>query len=231
MKTNDASQSILKVLAKSLLALLLTAALVFLCAGKLAYWQGILYLSLTALMALAAWLGVADDPSLIRERMRPGPGVKAWDKLYWALSTPLFLISLGLSAADGGRFRTAAPLPFWIPLAASVFYLMGQFLFVWAKRTNRYFSSVARIQSDRGQTVCQNGPYRLVRHPGYLGGLLYSLATPLILGSVLGLIPAALTALLMIVRTALEDAMLTAELPGYRDYRSRVKHRLIPYIW
>ena len=98
-------------------------------------------------------------------------------------------------------------------------------------RVNRFYSSVVRIQTDRGHIPIQTGPYAIVRHPAYAGVLLYQLATPLAFGSLAGLIPFALMAILFIVRTGLEDSTLTRELPGYREYAERVRYRLFPGIW
>jgi protein-S-isoprenylcysteine O-methyltransferase Ste14 len=94
-----------------------------------------------------------------------------------------------------------------------------------------FFSSVVRIQLDRGQTVCTDGPYRYVRHPGYVGGILFGLATPLILGSLWALIPQGLAALLLVWRTAREDRTLQAELPGYEQFMQQTRYRLLPNIW
>jgi protein-S-isoprenylcysteine O-methyltransferase Ste14 len=94
-----------------------------------------------------------------------------------------------------------------------------------------YFTAAVRIQEERGQTVCKDGPYRFVRHPGYVGANLQSLGTPLLLGSLWAFIPAILAVVLMVTRTALEDRTLQAELPGYSAYTQEVKYRLLPGIW
>jgi protein-S-isoprenylcysteine O-methyltransferase Ste14 len=96
---------------------------------------------------------------------------------------------------------------------------------------NTHFETVVRIQADRGHRVVTTGPYGLVRHPGYVGVSLLALGTPLIVGSAYGLIPAALTVITLVVRTALEDRTLGAELPGYADYAAQTRHRLLPGIW
>ena len=93
------------------------------------------------------------------------------------------------------------------------------------------FSSVVRIQSARKQTVCSDGPYRYVRHPGYAGGFIFTIGTPFVLGSFWGLLPAGITIILMIGRTYLEDTTLKAELKGYKDYAKKVRYRLIPFLW
>ena len=110
-------------------------------------------------------------------------------------------------------------------------YLLGQAIFIWARTTNAYFSSVVRIQTERGQTVCREGPYRFVRHPGYVGGILFGLAGPMLLGSMWAVIPQAVAAMLIIWRTHMEDRTLQAELPGYAEYTREVKYRLLPGVW
>jgi protein-S-isoprenylcysteine O-methyltransferase Ste14 len=97
--------------------------------------------------------------------------------------------------------------------------------------SNEFFSGLVRIQADRGHTVITSGPYRFVRHPGYVGAIVFDLAVSLFLGSLYAFVPAGLTVLAIIVRTALEDATLQTELDGYRDYAQRVRCRLLPGIW
>ena len=106
-----------------------------------------------------------------------------------------------------------------------------QAVIFWAMWTNRFFSSVVRIQTERGHHVVQEGPYRLIRHPGYVGAILFGLATAVVLGSLWALIPAGLMAMLVVVRTALEDATLKRELAEYAAYACQVKHRLVPGVW
>jgi protein-S-isoprenylcysteine O-methyltransferase Ste14 len=218
------------VLVRSLVAPLLLLAAVLLAAGRLSYWQGWSYAGSTFLLLAANYLALRDRPDLIQERLSPGKGTKSWDKLYFALSTPLFLAVIILAALDAGRYRWGPAVPPWAYLAGWGVYAAGQSLHLWAKAANRWFATVVRIQSDRGQTVCSSGPYRFVRHPGYAGGLLFMLATPLILGSWLALIPQALAAVLLVLRTSREDRTLRAELPGYEDYACRVRRRLCP-LW
>jgi protein-S-isoprenylcysteine O-methyltransferase Ste14 len=115
--------------------------------------------------------------------------------------------------------------------AATVIVLLATALVILATTANPFFSAVIRIQSERGHTVVSGGPYRYVRHPGHAGWLVYFLFLPLMLGSVAALVPAALAAGLDIVRTYLEDRILHAELPGYREYAGHVRYRLIPGVW
>jgi len=97
--------------------------------------------------------------------------------------------------------------------------------------SNAFFSTVVRVQSDRGHNVCSDGPYRFVRHPGYVGGIVQWLGVPLLLGSRWALLPGVLAAVLLVVRTALEDRTQRTALEGYADYAARVRYRLAPGIW
>jgi len=104
-------------------------------------------------------------------------------------------------------------------------------LVVWATASNTFFSQVVRIQTERGHTVATGGPYRYLRHPGYFGAILYELAAPILLGSWPALLISSVSAALLVLRTALEDRTLQAELPGYTEYARRVRYRLLPGIW
>lgn len=205
--------------------------LLFLSAGRWDYWQGWLYIgiSVVLLLLMATWL--SPQAALIEERLRPGAGMKTWDKVYFAISTPMYVICLVVAGVDVGRFGWTGTLPLWVYGLSVLLYLLGQGLFLWARYINHYFSSVVRIQLDRGQTVCREGPYRYVRHPGYVGGILFALAMPLLLGSLWALIPQMIAAGLLVWRTALEDRTLQAELPGYVDYMHATRYRLMPGLW
>lgn len=220
-----------KIWVRSILGIAVMAVLIFVSSGRLDYWQGWVYFGANmAILALTTWL-LRNDPELVAERLNPGKGTKIWDKAYYLLSTPLYFAAVILAGFDAGRRH-------WSSRPATAFYLLflavylaGQGLFLWAKKVNPYFSSVARIQTERGQTVCREGPYRFCRHPGYLGGILFGLATPLILGSYWALIPQALAAVLLVARTCLEDSMLKKELLWYADYQKAVPFRLVPGVW
>ncbi len=216
---------------RSILGVTILVVLLLASAGRLDYWQAWLYIGINVFfLGLTNWT-LRDNPSLRHERMFPGRGVKAWDRVYWAVSTPLYFVSLILAGVDVGRFQWTGRPPAALYLAVIPLYCSGHALMLWAKRVNRYFSSAVRIQTDRGQTVCCDGPYRRVRHPGYLGGLAFGLSAPLLLGSVVALIPAFLAALVLVVRTGLEDNTLLDELEGYKQYANSVKYRLLPYVW
>jgi len=216
---------------KSVSYLILFIILTFLIAGRLDYWQGWVFNGLNVLSILITFFLLSDRKDLIKERLKPGAGMKKWDKVYYLVSTPMFFVMFILSVLDAGRFSWPPRVPFLVAIIGSVAYSVGQALLLWAKRANRFFSSVVRIQKDRGQKVCTGGPYRFIRHPGYFGGLIFTLATPLMLGSYWGLIPAILVMIPLIIRTHLEDTTLQEELAGYADYAHKVRFKLIPRIW
>jgi protein-S-isoprenylcysteine O-methyltransferase Ste14 len=108
---------------------------------------------------------------------------------------------------------------------------LGYAFAVWALVENRFFSGVVRIQKDRGHVVCDSGPYRIVRHPGYAGNILPLLGIVLALSSLWTLIPAAVALIIVVIRTGLEDRTLQEELPGYQEYARRVRYRLFPGIY
>lgn len=213
------------------LGLVVMSGLVFLSSGHLDYWEGWVYFGANlAIFAVTAWL-LRNDAGLVAERLNPGKGTKWWDKVYFLLSTPLCFAAVILAGIDAGRRHWTHGPPASLYVLAVVAYIGGQGLFLWAKKVNSFFSSVARIQIERGQTVCREGPYQFCRHPGYLGGVLFGLATPLVLGSYWALVPQALATVLLIARTGLEDRMLKKELLWYTEYTKAVRFRLVPGIW
>ena len=167
---------------------------------------------------------------LIAERGQPKEGTKRWDRILTTLTIFPTLGTLIVAGLDE-RFDWSPELSVAIHIFALVLMTLGQGLFSWAMASNKFFSTAVRIQMDRDHTVATGGPYRYVRHPGYSGYILSILATPLIFGSLWGLIPAGLTACLFIVRTVLEDRTLQEELTGYRDYTTRVRYCLVPGLW
>ncbi len=229
--TNPKEKLGLSTVLKSFLILLVFVLITFITAGRLDYWQGWVFNGLNILFILLTYVVLIDRKDLIKERLKPGQGMKRWDRTYYAVTTPLFFVMLIVSILDATRFTWGPTVPFAVILLGILLYCVGQIIVLWAKRTNRFFSSVVRIQSDRKQEVCSTGPYRFVRHPGYLGGLIFSLGTPLMLGSYWGLVPMLLTIFLMFWRTSLEDATLKNELTGYKEYSNTVRYRIIPYLW
>ena len=177
---------------------------------------------------------VRNDPALLAERMKMGPvqeGQKAWDKVLMVL---VFAAGLGMFVVPGFdvvRFGWSAPLPVWVEVLALAAHVPGFLLIGWVLRENTYLSRVVKISEEREHHVITTGPYALVRHPMYTGVIVLVFSLPLALGSRLGLIPAALLAVLMVVRTVFEDRTLHGELPGYPEYAAATRHRLVPGVW
>lgn len=215
---------------RALISPIIIILIVFGSAGRI-FWQGVVYCGLTFIILGITYLTTRNNPELINERLKPGHGMKGWDKVYYILSTPLYFTAMILAGLDVGRFKLSSELSMPLYMVSVLVFLLGHVIFMWARRTNNYFSSVVRIQRERGHKVCDTGPYKYIRHPGYLGGLLWNAATPVILGFNWALIPTGMAIVLMIVRAILEDNTLKRELEGYREYRKKVRYKLIPFIW
>jgi protein-S-isoprenylcysteine O-methyltransferase Ste14 len=170
------------------------------------------------------------DRELAAERAQVGEGTKDWDRVLASLSLLLWTPGALIVSALDQRFGWSVVSPFlrFISLAAMI---AGHALSSWAMATNRYYSGTVRIQKERGHVVISAGPYRYVRHPGYMSYLALALATPLWLNSLWGLIPSLLGAGAILLRTALEDQTLREELEGYEEYAQRVLYRLVPGVW
>jgi protein-S-isoprenylcysteine O-methyltransferase Ste14 len=208
---------------------LVQAAILFLVSGRPGWTNAWVYLGCyVGLIALTAL--VVRDPELFAERARIRRDVKWWDKVIGVLFG-IFGLGLLAVAALEARLAWSPPMPTALALAGLIVFVLGFGLSTWAMAANRFFSSQVRIQIERGHTVATGGPYRFVRHPGYVGFIVGALGSALLLGSRWALLPAALSAALVVVRTALEDRTLRAELPGYPDYAARVQYRLVPRVW
>ncbi len=211
--------------------LLVFLVFLFICAGRLDYWQGWLYVAVQIVLFGYAAKGIWKMKGMVKERMSPGKGIKGWDKVIFALVIPITLLIFPLASIDVGRLGLSPALPWWLYAFSYAALAAGEAWMIWAMKTNQYFSSVVRIQKERGQKVITTGPYACMRHPGYAGGMLFIAFSGLALGSVYALIPAALSIALFTIRTYLEDETLKSELKGYKEYAKKVKYRLVPGIW
>jgi protein-S-isoprenylcysteine O-methyltransferase Ste14 len=210
---------------------ILEAVVLFAAAGRLDWGWAWVYLAIClGTLLINGTIMLRTSPETIAERGRPG-GTATWDKVVGGLFALALYLLLPLVAGLDVRFVWTRDLAVAWNVAGAAVLAAGLALAAWAMVANAYFSTAVRIQSDRGQTVCRSGPYRLVRHPGYVGFILQSVGTALVLGSLWALLPGLAAALLMVIRTALEDRFLQAELPGYQDYTRDVRHRLVPGIW
>ena len=225
---------VIKMLIKFAIFMLLVPAILFLSAGTLNWlWGWIYVVVMVGSTIISRWLMIRANPALLVERSQSmqAEDAKSWDKFLSpavAIYGPfLTLIVAGLDF----RFNltgSLSPTIHWIALALLAFaYVFA----TWAMITNQFFSGTVRIQDDRDHHVIASGPYRIVRHPGYTGGLLGMVAIPFLLGTLWALIPVGLTGIVYIIRTALEDRTLQEELPGYQEYAQKTRYRLLPGIW
>jgi len=213
---------------------LLIPLILLICAWDPSWWQAWLYSMLFLAAAIGGRIWAEQrHPGLTAERQNSESiqNAKPWDKVL----APLMAVSIGfpvvIVAGLDHRYNWSSEFPLWLIMTGFMLISLGYAFAAWAFAENRFFSSVVRIQTDRGHVVCDSGPYRFVRHPGYAGNMLALFGIVLALGSVWVLIPAAVAFIITVIRTGLEDRTLQEELPGYRDYARRVRYRLIPGIY
>lgn len=213
-----------------LLYILFLAAILFVSYGSLDWASAWVFLGVYVVIILISLVFI--DPELIEERSHIRPGAKRWDIVLASLVVVfLFPATFIVAGLDSGRYHWSPPFPIWVQLLGLVIYVMGSVITSWAMVVNKFFSTVVRIQADRGHYVITGGPYRYVRHPGYTGAIIVSISIPLILGSLWAFIPALIGDCILVIRTVLEDNTLKKELHGYDEYASRVHYRLIPGVW
>ena len=203
----------------------------FWSAGRIDWWAAWALVALTA-----AWVGATaivilrSDPSLLAERMGAGRGGALWDTVIMSTVGLLELARLIVAGLDR-RYGWTGSFPTVVQGVAAAVSALGYALVVWATASNPFFSQIMRIQTERGHTVAAGGPYQFLRHPAYIGTILYQLAVPILLDSQWALIPGSLNVVLVVLRTGLEDRALRNELAGYGEYAHDVRYRLLPYVW
>ncbi len=223
-----------RTIAGFVLVAVLIPCVLFVAAGRIDWWQAWMYAILTVGVSfISRYILFRQNPDLITERAHftESEGIKAWDKRLVAWIAILFPLAFMITAGLDKRFGWSPEISLPWQLAALGVFVAGFGLTTWALIVNRFFSSVVRIQTERGHTVVSSGPYRFVRHPGYIGGVVAWLASPILLGSVWSFVPVVVITVLYVIRTALEDRTLQEELPGYADYARRTRYRLLPGIW
>ncbi len=204
------------------------------CGGDPGWWQAWLYSLLIVAVGIGGrmWAEL-QHPGLTAERQNIEniQNAKAWDKVLAPLMAVSISYPLVIVAGLDHRYSWSPEFPLWLNIIGLILITLGYAFAAWAVAENRFFYSVVIIQTDRGHVVCDSGPYRYVRHPGYAGNLFSLFGIVLALGSVWTLLPVAVASVISVLRTVLEDRTLQEELPGYRDYTSRVGYRLIPGIF
>jgi len=219
---------------QSTLFLIIYLPVFFLTAGDWKWgWGWVFYISLMVFLAAHPLLLIPINPQLLAERERgtQTADTKHWDRILTMIGGGIFPFGSQLLGALDHRFGWAVSLPVNIHILGAAVTNIGFALFLWAMVSNAFFAEGVRIQTERGHTVCESGPYRFVRHPGYVGSILSILGIPLILGSLWALVPAVAGGAAFFVRTTLEDRTLLLELKGYAAYAARVRYRLIPGLF
>jgi protein-S-isoprenylcysteine O-methyltransferase Ste14 len=207
---------------------LIFALILFSTSGKLNWIWAWAYMGVSILiLAINAMLL---SPELMAERGEVKENVESWDRYMASIGSIITLVIVILPGLDL-RFEWSPPLNPFVQIIGLIVYVLGMGLFTWSMASNPFFSGVVRIQMDRDQVVATSGPYRYVRHPGYLGYITAYSATALALGSLWALIPAFLLLISMTMRTVLEDKTLLEKLEGYREYAAQVRYRLLPGVW
>jgi protein-S-isoprenylcysteine O-methyltransferase Ste14 len=213
--------------ARTALFLISAGAVLFASAGTFAIAVFWVYLAILAAIVIVSFLML--DPELLHERMRPGGKPLPLGVM---LATAVFAMHWVVAGLDVGRFHWSDTIPRSLQVAGFVIFVAANALAFWAMHVNRFFSSIVRIQSDRGQYVVTAGPYAFVRHPGYAAGVLVVLASGIALGSWFAAAFVIATNLPFILhRLIVEDRVLRADLAGYADYARRVRWRLLPGVW
>jgi len=204
---------------------------VFWSAGRIDWWP--------PWAGMAVWLAcfaamdiilLRTNPDLMAERLSPPKGAKRWDR---ALLSTLRLLQLAryILAGLDQRYGWTGDFPLAAQIGGLMVCALSYSVLIWAMASNAFFSQIVRIQSDRNQAVVTKGPYRYVRHPAYVGMILFELGMSTLLGSWWAILAGGLCAILIILRTALEDRTLQTELAGYGEYARQVRFRLLPAIW
>lgn len=204
------------------------ALILFLTSGKLDWVWAWAYMGVSVII-LAINTRVI-SPELMAERGELKENTESWDRVIGLIGSIFTLVVIILPGLDK-RFGWSSEVGLAVHIAGLIFYALGMGLFTWSMASNPFFSTAVRIQMERDHVVASSGPYRYVRHPGYIGYVVAWMATALALGSLWTLIPATLIVITLIVRTALEDRTLQQKLDGYSEYSEQVKYRLLPGIW
>ena len=203
----------------------------FASSWKWDWWNAWVYIVIyLAFLAFNAIVLLGRHKELVEERSQIGEGAKGWDKIIGTI-TGLGGIAILIVAGLDVRFGWPDTIRLGTQIIAFVLLALSYPLFTWAMVSNKYFSTVVRIQKERGHQVQTGGPYRIVRHPGYASLLISYITIPIALGSLWACLPMALLVVNLFLRTALEDRTLLAELEGYKEYVAQVRDRIIPGVW
>jgi protein-S-isoprenylcysteine O-methyltransferase Ste14 len=228
----NTKQGILRWAIQMLVSLIIAWLVLFLSAGRLNWTAGWAFFGLNAInQILSSFLLVRRQPDMLADRSKAQSGTKGWDKFFAPAIAIVGSLAMFMTAGLDARLGWSEPVSSSVWLFALIVAFGSQIFVLWAMASNPFFATTVRIQKERDHIVVNQGPYRLVRHPGYLGSIIYTLFSPLVLNSFWTFFPAVLTVVLLIIRTRLEDRTLQGELPGYAAYATTTRYRLFPGIW
>lgn len=214
-----------------LLQKIIGMAIFFLSAGTLQIFRGWVLFGINIVITVAGLLVISLlAPDTVNERAKKRDNTKSWDKLILLLYILLSFYGIYIVAGLDVRFGWSRLSIEWM-IPGIVLVILSAVFGVWSMIENQHFEATSRIQEDRSQRVCATGPYRFVRHPGYLSVILGVVAIPFVLGSLYAEIISLCVVVLIMIRTYLEDSMLKEELEGYLEYSQKVSCRLLPFIW
>jgi protein-S-isoprenylcysteine O-methyltransferase Ste14 len=225
-------QGVISWLVREALTNLVLIAILFGIAGRWDWWMGWAFCGIYICWSVStAILILPTHPAMLAERANLHADRRQWDVLLIGVMAVMMPAEYVIASLDV-RLGWSQPFAPLVQVLGLIVAVVGyDFLLVWAMVSNAFFVSTFRIQKERQHAVATGGPYRYVRHPGYLGIVLFHLAVPFMLNSLWALIPAFAITLIFIARTILEDRTLHAELPGYKGYAARVCYRLLPGVW
>ena len=220
-------------LIQTLIFVLLFGLSLFISSGQWDWWMAWTYLGVVFMSQIIIGIFLAPtNPELVAERTQLKASPKAqWDRPLAGIVAVFGPMATLIVAGLDQRLGWTSLVPDSVQLSALGIVILGSLLTIWAMVSNRFFYGRVRVEKERGHSVANTGPYQAVRHPGYVGAIIWHLAEPLLLDSLWAFIPAMIILLILFLRTALEDRFLMRELPGYNDYAQQVRYRLIPGIW
>ena len=232
--SSETRRAIIKWVVQAVVGLIGYGFILFLSAGRPDWiWGWALLIVVAAFLAAHPLILIPINPELLAEREKGllDKGMKAWDRWIAGLAAGAFPIVSWIVAGLDVRWNWTGPISLAYHVGGVLVMVLGYAVFLWAMASNAFFAEGVRIQQERGHTVAAGGPYRCVRHPGYVGAILSQAATPFLLGSAWAIIPAVASAVLYVERTYLEDKTLREELPGYEAYTQQARYRLLPGVW
>jgi len=193
------------------------------------YWPGWVFGMTFAVFYAVTIYMFHDKPEFVKQRFN-FHGLRWWDKIFFLIFIPSFVAIFVVLVLDVQNNWTGE-IPVILYIASYIMLLFSMALMNWSKWVNAFFAAAVRIQKERRHKVIHAGPYAIVRHPGYVGGILMYLTIGPVLGSLWAIVPGVIGAIAVIVRTYLEDITLQKELPGYKAYAKKVRYRLLPGVW